>query len=186
MFFNSSYPRLHHSSIRSVVTDDYDGGRTLVQYLAEKGIKRIGGLFKSDDIQGTLRFSGFIDAVMKAGLPFSDKNVGWFTTETRDRIPEVCSGTIRSILSECEAVICYNDEVADILAGIMASVPPEETSIRYIGSFDNVSSLHGLSGISTVSLGYPRDRMGRLITEKLINMLDGHHEESLVLPWTNE
>ncbi len=184
VFFNCVYPRLYHNNIRYVVTDDYDGGKIFVEYLAVRGITNIGGLFKSDDIQGTLRFSGFIDTIMKSGLPFNDRHVGWFTTETRSSFMNPANVALKAIITGCEAVVCYNDEIARGLVNILDSLPEGESSVKVVCSFDNILQVKSATGVEVFSLGYPRADIGRLITEKLIRMIDGHHEESIVLPWS--
>ena len=56
VFINGSYPQLQDAV--SVLDDNEGGGQMLVEYLAAKGHKKIGGIFKSDDIQGHGRYAG--------------------------------------------------------------------------------------------------------------------------------
>ena len=44
-----------------VMDANADGGRQLACYLADKGYARIGGVFKSDDIQGHGRYAGYAE-----------------------------------------------------------------------------------------------------------------------------
>ena len=57
MFINGYYAQIPNAIY--VVTDDQGGGRMAAAYLARQGFKRIGGLFKSDDMQGHLRYQGY-------------------------------------------------------------------------------------------------------------------------------
>ena len=183
IFFNGYYPSLEHPDIKHVVMDDYEGGRTLVRYLREKGHEKIGGIFKSDDIQGNLRFSGFIDEMMAEGKGYSDSFVAWFTTENKySFLNGINSGSVlRRIMEECTAIVCFNDEIAYQLTMILDG--RDDSSVRTIVSFDHHKDIRSSSGIEVLSLGFPKDVMGRTITEKLIRMIDMSGEESLTLDW---
>ena len=50
VFFNSYYPALRDCV--SVTMDDCQGGFDAVEYLVSKGHRKIGGIFKNDDMQG--------------------------------------------------------------------------------------------------------------------------------------
>jgi hypothetical protein len=68
-----------------VVTDDEAGGRMAAAYLAERGFTRVGGIFKSDDMQGHLRYQGFSGELQDRGLRVRDDAVCWFITENKRR-----------------------------------------------------------------------------------------------------
>lgn len=184
IFFNSYYPSLIHPDIKHVVANDYAGGKRLVEYLKEHGHTKIGGIFKSDDIQGNLRFSGFIDGMMENGLVYTDSSVAWFTTENKYAfLNGINVGSIlRNIMTSCTAIVCYNDEIADQLTRILDDMSGD-IAVNTIVSFDNNVMMRSLRGIEVLSLGFPKELMGRTITEKLINMMDGAGEESLMLDW---
>ncbi|NLC78897.1 MAG: GntR family transcriptional regulator, partial [Ruminococcaceae bacterium] len=107
IFINGFYPEMKEHVY--VVADDRAGGRSACDALIAKGHKRIGGIFKSDDIQGHRRYAGFVEALINGGLEVIDDNIMWYTTENRDAL---IASSAAGILSGCTACVCYNDEVA--------------------------------------------------------------------------
>ena len=93
-----------------------------VDHLVSRGFTRIGGLFKSDDMQGHLRYQGFSDAMQTHGLPVRDEAVCWFSTENKRRFlrDETGADFIRSLHNGVDAVVCYNDEIALELMEVLA------------------------------------------------------------------
>ena len=73
VFINGTYPEL--SNIPSVLADNYGGGKLLVEHLHRKGHQNIAGIFKIDDIQGTLRYAGYAEALRDLGLPMEDGHI---------------------------------------------------------------------------------------------------------------
>lgn len=60
VFFNGYYPALE--GCVSVTMDDRAGGLQAVEYLVARGHRKIGGIFKSDDMQGLGRYDGYTGA----------------------------------------------------------------------------------------------------------------------------
>ena len=85
VFMNGNYPELTDSL--SVLDDNFGGGYQLVEYLIGQGHSRIAGIFKSDDIQGIERYSGYVHALRDHGK-LGDNTIpaAWFTTENRARV----------------------------------------------------------------------------------------------------
>jgi len=183
VFINGYYPQLPNAVY--VVTDDLAGGRMAVDHLVSRGFTRIGGLFKSDDMQGHLRYQGFSDAMQTHGLPVRDEAVCWFSTENKRRFlrDETGADFIRSLHNGVDAVVCYNDEIAlelmEVLAEKHMSVPRDVSII----SFDN-SAYANICHPKLTSLAHPKDEFGRVAAEKLLRMTSGKKEQSAVLPWT--
>jgi GntR family transcriptional regulator of arabinose operon len=182
VFINGYYPQLPNAVY--VVTDDRYGGRMAAAYLANRGYKRIGGLFKSDDMQGHLRYQGFSAELQEHGLRVRDENVCWFTTENKRRFlrDETSREFIASLKNGLEAVVCYNDEIAlelmDVLSEHHLSVPGDISIV----SFDN-SAYAAVCHPKLTTLSHPKDEFGRVAAEKLMNMMAGKRETSTVLPW---
>ncbi|MEA4928655.1 MAG: GntR family transcriptional regulator [Candidatus Limiplasma sp.] len=182
VFINGYYPQLPNAVY--VVTDDVAGGRMAVTYLAERGFTRIGGIFKSDDMQGHLRYQGFSTELQERGLAVRDESVLWFSTENKRRCLRDETGLefIRSLQSGVDAVVCYNDEIAlelmDVLTGAHLSVPQDVSLV----SFDN-SAYAGICYPKLTSLSHPKDAFGREAAVKLMNMIAGRKETSTVMPW---
>ena len=180
VFFNGYYPEL--TGTVNVCADNFGGGYELVQYLMKKGHRRIAGIFKSDDIQGHQRYSGFISALRDADCLVSDERVIWYTTESleymfRDR------DEILARLGDATAVVCYNDEAAFRLVQFLLDSGkriPEDVAVV---SFDN-SSLSEVSPVKITSLSYEDRNIGRISAAKLIKLINGKTVESEAVPWT--
>lgn len=180
VFFNGYYPAL--SGTVAVCADNYGGGYELVQYLMKKGHRKIAGVFKSDDIQGHQRYSGYISALRDGDCMVSDERIIWYTTESlehmfRDR------DEILSRLGDSTAVVCYNDEAAFRLVQFLLDCGrriPEDVAVV---SFDN-SSLSEVSPVKITSLSYEDRNIGRISAAKLIKLINGQPVTSEAVPWT--
>lgn len=177
VFINGFYPDLKRPIY--VVADDRAGGRIACRGLLEKGHTRIAGIFKSDDIQGHRRYAGYTEALRAAGITVQDDHVMWFTTENRDSLLEACT---TQILSSCTAAVCYNDEVAlKVMEVLDARGVPVPEAVE-LASFDH-STLARLSPKPFLSLINPKERLGRMAAEKLLNLLQNRPQMPTVLPW---
>ncbi|HRX58298.1 MAG TPA: GntR family transcriptional regulator [Eubacteriales bacterium] len=180
VFFNGYYPDLLNEpgyNITYVVTDDYGGAFDATTELIRLGHRSIGGIFKSDDIQGIRRFSGYIDALTGANLRVNDDDILWFSTENKSSIALQLGNS--GLLSDCTAIICYNDEIALQLLAYLEKNPGGVTAVR---SFDG-TFVPRQEGIDFKSFGHPKEKLGRLTAERIIAMIEGEKEESLVMPW---
>lgn len=180
VFINGYYPKL--KNIIYVVADDRCGGKMACEILLKKGHKHIAGIFKSDDIQGHLRYAGYAEALCKAELSVDDDNVMWYTTENRDSL---IASTVMQVLSGCTAVVCYNDEVAfQVLKELQEQKIGTYQAVEIV-SFDN-STIAKLSAVPYISLSNPKEKIGYHAAAKMINILKNQKEKSTVLPWSIE
>lgn len=171
VFINGFYPDL--KSPVYVVADDRAGGRTACESLLNKGHRAIAGIFKSDDIQGHRRYAGYAAALQAADVAVTDDHVMWYTTENRDSVLQTMAS---QVLQNCTAVVCYNDEVA--LQILQLDIPKGIDIV----SFDN-STYARLSAVGFASLANPKEKLGQLAAQKLLNILKGKPEHPAVLPW---
>ena len=179
VFINGIYPNLNGSNIISVTMDDEAGARLIVDGLLSEGYKNIGCILKSDDIQGYYRFSGIIQTLVSRGADYDDKNFLWYTTETKHSFLLALEG--HSIFRECDAIICYNDEIAEMVA---AYLPQIEHRVKVIVSFDRqISPVTIPRNIGFYSIPHPKGRLGTVAAQKLINMLSGKPETSEKMDW---
>ena len=182
VFFNGYYPALPGSV--SVTMDDRQGGFEAVEYLVARGHRKIGGIFKGDDMQGLGRYDGYTRGLLAHGLPLQDQWVVWFTSESRDALltDDYGISLVLDQLSSCTAVVCYNDEVAVKLEKALLSrgirVPQDVALI----SFDN-SQLGELASVGLTSFDHPKESLGACAARKLIGMMEGREEQSVVLNW---
>lgn len=180
VFINGFYPNLKKPVY--VAADDRAGGFAACTTLMEKGHRRIAGIFKSDDIQGHRRYAGYAEALCRAGLSVEDDHVMWYTTENRDSLLDTCT---LSVLSTCTGVVCYNDEVALCILEVLGKAGVAVPQQMELVSFDH-STLARLSPTPFLSLSNPKETLGRLAAEKLLHILGGRAEQSVLLPWNIE
>ena len=182
VFFNSYYPALQ--GCVSVTMNDCQGGFDAVEYLAARGHKKIGGIFKNDDMQGLGRYDGYTKGLLKNGLTLQDQWVTWFNSESRESLLTDQYGIdhLLEALSECTAVVCYNDEVAVKLERALSNrglrVPQDVALV----SFDN-SPLGELAAPGLTSFDHLKEQLGACAARKLINRMNGREETSIVLDW---
>lgn len=160
-----------------MVTEDYKGAYDSTVELVRKGHRLIGGVFKSDDIQGIRRFSGYIGALTEEEIGINDDCIIWFSTETKFSIEQML--TQSKMISECTAIICYNDEVAMQVLSYLEKVPGRVTALR---SFDGIISGRQ-QDMDIKSLIHPKEKLGQLAANKLFNIINGGSEESCIMPW---
>lgn len=166
VFINSCYPQL---KIPHVSINDHMTGWKITKYLISMGHRKIGGIFKLDDRQGQLRFSGFMDAMFDAGLSVGDGQVVWVDTEEKQHLDKSESKVLERF-KDCTAVFCYNDEVAYGLLGIYKRHGirvPEDVSVA---SVDN-SELALLGDVPLVSAPHPMEKLGGKAAENLLRMI---------------
>ena len=110
--------------------EDARAAYELTKILIEHGHRRIGGIFKYDDMQGIERYKGFIQCLSDYGVKFDDDCVRWYSTKDMDEKLSK-KGMLRMYrrTKDCTAMIVYNDEVAgyymEFLADRGLSVPED-------------------------------------------------------------
>ena len=179
VFMHGYYSNLKHENIIHVVTDDHEGGCIVTERLIDQGHTAIGSIFKSDDIQGINRYSGYIDTLARRNVPMEDSNVMWYTTESRDTAIDISNPNLINMINRCSAIVCYNDQIAVKLCSILKEVP---NTVRSIGSFDN-NLMPDLNGMDFFSVEHPMEELGAIASRKLLNMLNGEKEQSVALAW---
>ena len=175
VFINGFYPDVKNPVY--VVANDHDGGRIACEALIKQGCKRVAGIFKSDDMQGHRRYAGYADALRAAKISVDDDKVMWYTTENRDSLLQSCA---LDVLKGCDAALCYNDEVALKVINLLSYSGLPEIAVA---SFDN-STLAQISATPFLSLSSPKEAIGSIAAEKLLNIINGKQEQSTVLPWS--
>lgn len=174
VFINGYYSNLTNPVY--VIADDHDGGVKAVSYLNSKSCTKIAGIFKSDDIQGLNRYSGYVQALSKYDIPISDDRVLWYSTETN----KISNSAMKRILDGCDGVVCYNDEIAIQVSTLQKNGQISDKII--IVSFDN-STLSSMSPTPIYSLINPKEKIGSIAAAKLLEMIKSNKVESEILPW---
>ena len=184
VFIHGYYADLPESHF--VLDANYDGGLMLARYLAERGYTRIGGVFKSDDIQGHGRYAGYAAGLRECALTLKDQNVFWFNTETKNTMLSGDDSPIRtffdSVLENVDSFVCYNDEIAYFFEQQLQkrglSVPEDVALV----SFDN-SNYSKLAPVPLTSLSHGAENTGRTAAQMMLKLLRGEYGQSVQLPW---
>lgn len=167
LFFNSNYPQLN---LPYVSLDDEKIGQKAVEYLLNAGHLKIGGIFKSDDGQGHLRYAGYMRRLQKAGIKIDEKRVVWMDTEAF-REMELWSDYLLRRLADCTGIVCYNDEVAYMLAEICRKRGIQIPAQLSLVGIDN-SDLTIMGDIPITSFPHPMEQLGKKVAENIIKMID--------------
>ncbi|WP_207653738.1 GntR family transcriptional regulator [Scatolibacter rhodanostii] len=180
VFFNGYYPQNQEQIY--VVMNDKRGGYQAVSHLISKGHKKIAGIFKNDDRQGLNRYAGYLEALIEHKLPIQDEWVIWFNSENRRYLLADEGARVIQSLQDCTAVVCYNDEIAVKLVNLLKSCDKEVPQDMAVISFDH-SLFSDLSAVPLTSLNHPKEVLGSVAARKLLNMMEGREESSLVMEW---
>lgn len=168
LFIHGCYRELDYSYI---VEDDLEAGYIATKHLIDLGHKKIGGIFKIDDIQGHFRFSGFQRAHAEALLKTSDSRILWYDTDDIDTKINATEPYLQNLLTQCSAIICYNDEIAlkfiDLVRKKGLNIPENISLV----SFDD-SQLAIASEVKLTSVAHPKEKLGEEAAKSIINMIN--------------
>lgn len=167
IFINSYYREL---KAPHVSLNDKKAGKMVTQYLLECGHRKIAGIFKADDGQGHLRYAGYVEALMDADIKVKGERIVWIDTEEL-RCMKEDAGQILKRLQGCTACVCYNDEVANKLAGICLEQGiqiPDELSVIGI---DN-SELAKLCEVPLTSAENQVRILGEIAAREIMALID--------------
>lgn len=180
VFFNSFYPELldhANGSILSVTMDDYGGAYEATMNLIQGGHCSIGAIFSSEDLPGVRRYSGYLDALARSGLGLEDRHVLFLnTSETSSR---ESSSAVLTLVMECTAIICQNNEVVNHVATFVKTLAGKTRMLALLSG----SPVSGSSELQVRSFVFPIEKLGQIAAEKVISMINGTPEESLVMSW---
>ena len=167
LFFNASYRDFAAPCVR---LDDVKVASKATQVLIDHGHERLAGIFKGDDRQGPLRYQGFVETILRAGLKVRHEQVLWLDTPMTVNV-SVIEDYLFSRIEGCTGVLCYNDEVGYQLIelalrrGIRV---PEDLSV--IGIDD--SYLAGVGKVPLTSFPHPKEELGRKVSENMLRMIE--------------
>lgn len=170
LFFNAYYEGL---PIPYIALDDQAAGRLATESLLRAGHIKIGGFFKGDDMQGHLRYQGFMEALAAHHVIPDAKNQIWFFTEDFPTLFED-EQKILSRLAGCTAVFCYNDQIANSLLKLFHTQKirvPQDVSVI---SIDN-SILADQAQQAISSINHPKEQLGKLVAANMVKMIEDPH-----------
>lgn len=168
VFLNAYYPGLQ---VPHVSLNDKMAGKMATQFLIKKGHKKIGAIFKSDDGQGHLRYAGYIEALMEAGLPIREENIIWASTEDVRRMKNEHNRYLDRFNGNT-AYVCYNDKVAIELMEICSAHQiriPEDISIIGIDDAEIAKS----PKVPLTSVHNPVRNLGELCATVVLKIIHG-------------
>lgn len=175
IFFNAYYAGL---AIPHVSLDDRATGRAATEYLLERGHTNIAGFFQCDDLQGHLRYAGYLDALIGAGIRINAERVLWFSTEDKPLLFYE-EERLLSRLRDCTAVVCYNDEIAAqcmVFLSRQGLRIPEDVSVIGV---DN-SNLADYCEPPLTSIEHPKANLGRTAAKNLIRLIENPEFDATV------
>lgn len=183
-FLYSYYSQLDNYSV--VKDDNYNGSAMLVDLLHSYGKRTIGGIFQADVLQGTERYQGYVESIIKYDLTFSDNHICWFSKESLANLETLQdTGFLKHIverLSGCDSVICFNDEIAYWLVKELTLAGYNLPSDIAICAFDNTYlSNQGLLSLTTLS--HLPHEMGTKAANSILNRIKGLPAEFVEVPW---
>lgn len=168
LFLNSYYPDLQAPHVSM---DDRQAGRAAAQFLIRKGHKKIGAVFKADDGQGHLRYQGYMEALLEAGIEVREENILWIATGDVEEMERDQSRYLAR-LKGVTACVCYNDTVASKLMDICLQSGiriPDDLSVMGIDDADISRDL----SVPLTTVHNPLHRLGRLSGELVLKMIQG-------------
>ena len=193
LFIHGSYGVLDAPYIAQ---DDAAGGQMAAEYLLTQGFRRIGGIFKANDIQGLLRCLGMESALQQRGNPCGAEDILWFDDYTvspdglqlyRDYDQEGSTSLIRKKQSKAQirhffahhdAVLLYNEVAALSAMEIIKKyklVIPRDIAIV---TFDD-SEIARAVGPKLTTIAHPKEELGRIAADTMLDMLQKREGEFL-------
>lgn len=185
LFFRGNYGNL--PDFFSVKDDNYEGGYYLGKYLSSLGHKKIGGIFMTDDIQGTEQCFGVLSALRDEHLPFCEDCICRFDTARLTALQKrqdtgFLSEYASRLLKNVTAVVCCNDEIAYWLIKELTYKKvrvPDDISVVCFGR----SYLSDLSSVPITSLFHKDHKIGICAAESILKLMKGASVSSQKLPW---
>lgn len=163
------------------------GSAMLTEYLISQGHTQIGGIFKSDDMQGIERYQGFMEAMRDSHLPVSDEWISWFDSKDLDQLKNredtsFLKKIVQESLDSCTAVICYNDMIAYFLLKELKLSGYQLPNDMSIVTFDH-TYLSNSNHLTLTTLGHTHHEMGTKAAQMIIDSLKGLPVMPIELPW---
>ncbi|UOF91019.1 GntR family transcriptional regulator [Fodinisporobacter ferrooxydans] len=169
LMLHASYEELGCTTIK---VDDERGGKLAANHLINLGYRRIGAIFKSDDLQGKYRLKGFLNALQENSLTFYSDLISLYTTEQKDLVSKKYADFIctKPVEQRPDAIVCYNDEIAIQLIQQLKNYEirvPDDISI--VG-FDD-SKLATISDVQLTTISHPKFEMGMKAAETILHLI---------------
>lgn len=165
---HSSYPGMN---LPSITVDDTEAGYLATKHLLRLGHRQIGGVLKSDDLQGLNRYKGILKAHRELNLNFNDQRVYWYTTEDLGHFEDL-DEAILDRLTSSTAVVVYNDQIGIMVQRMLLDAGlriPKDCSMVSIDD----SKFARLAPVPLTSVRSPCSEIARTAAEQLLELISG-------------
>lgn len=169
LFIHNHYENLKFDSVEM---SDARGSYELTKKLIQSGHRKIGGIFKYDDMQGIERYRGFVECLSDYRIRLKDEWVLWFSSKdmkekfTRKNLLRTYRRT-----RDCTAMILHNDEIFVYYMELLKERGlrvPEDLSLA---SFDDAERVED-TGLKVLSVVHPKYTLGRIAARNLVRMIE--------------
>ena len=165
---------------------DREGAAQLVQLLAARGRRRIGGLFRCDDSRGFERCAGTMHSCAELGLESAERDFAWLSGEDRRQIVdgggELLQHFLRRYWYDCSAVICQNDELAYHLLRELERMGRRVPEDLALVSFDD-SYYASAGSVGITSLGHRPYALAEAAEQAVLAAVGGTGLSPAPVPW---
>lgn len=154
-----------------VSLDDRKGGYKATEYLIQHGHRDIFHVGKVDDLQGHLRYQGYVSALNDYKIEFSEDKVFWLTDTFYCDVPDAIIDMIYQRMQTCSAVFFYNDDIAAkiVPALVQRGVRiPEDLSVI---SYDNSPLQTTMQQLNLTCMAYPLNDLGYIAGKNLLQKI---------------
>lgn len=155
----------------SILVNDEKGGFLQTEHLIKNGHRNIIGFFKTDDMQGTKRMKGFLNAHRYYGIPINPANIITYNTEQKFTKPAEILDSILDKKDRPTGIVCYNDELAvkllDVIRNKGLQIPKDLSIVGFDDSF-----LAEVSEVKLTTITHPKSEMGKLAARMIIEMIE--------------
>lgn len=161
----------------SITIDDEKGGYIQAEHLIKLGHKNIIGFFKTDDLQGSKRMKGYLQAHRDYNITIIPNNIITYSTDEKETKPlEALTQILATKNNQTPtAVICYNDELAvkllDIIRERELKVPDDLSIVGYDDSF-----LANVSEVKLTTIKHPKSKLGEKAGELILDLIKNKQE----------
>lgn len=174
VFINGYYPDIEAPY---VIEDDEHSGYLATKHLLDYGHKKVGGIFKFDDLQGHNRYKGYIKAFKEKGITVSEEMIIWFSTEdyeemwkNNDDQDMTYSAFLYKRIKDCTAIVAYNDWVALKIINILKMHQKKIPDDLSLVSFDD-TDITKMLDFGLTNIPYPATEMGEEAALILLSIL---------------
>lgn len=160
----------------AVVWEDENVAYQMTTRLIKAGHRKIGCIFRFDEMQGAHRYLGYTRALIENDIEINNDIICWY----HDTIENSCVKPLQTVLIEkfidqlsdnCTALVCYNDLIAGIVINRlqMNNIKiPEQISIV---SFDNSDLVKLFSLKGFYSFEHPKNEIGHVAAKRLLHLI---------------